>query len=259
VVIKSAVSLPDRLRLDAKVAIVTGASSGLGVAYAKALAEAGASVALGARRGRGLEATRNMVEGLGRRAIAVQADISRREDCRALVDATVNAFGRVDILVNNAGGGSAAPALTESEEHFRDVVDLNLHGSFWMAQASARVMPPGSSIVNISSVMALRTAKTDAAAYSASKAGVLGLTRDLAAQWAPKGIRVNAIAPGTFPTEATAGMSAEYIAKVVARRIPAGRLGDPEDAAAAVLFLASDAASYITGVTLPVDGGTLID
>jgi NAD(P)-dependent dehydrogenase (short-subunit alcohol dehydrogenase family) len=255
----SAGTVLDRLRLDGRVAIVTGASSGLGVTYAKALAEAGADVAIGARRADRLQDTRRMIERLGRRAVAVRTDVSRIEDCRALVDAAYKAFGRVDILVNNAGGGSSAAAEDETEEHFSRIVDVNLHACWRMAQACARVMEPGGSIINMSSVMGLRTAKEPAAAYSAGKAGVLGLTRDLAVQWAAKGIRVNAVALGTYPSEATAWMTDEYLEKLARRRIPAGRVGDPEEAAAAVVFLASDAASYVTGITLPVDGGAAIE
>jgi NAD(P)-dependent dehydrogenase (short-subunit alcohol dehydrogenase family) len=251
--------LMKRLRLDDRVAVVTGASSGLGVAYAKALAEVGADLAIGARRADRLEETRRLVESVGGRAVAVPTDVHERADCQRLVDAAMERFGRVDVLVNNAGGGTEAPAEEETEEHFASIVDLNLHGTFRMAQACARVMEHGSSIINVSSVLALRTAKADAAAYSASKAAVLGLTRDLAAQWAERGIRVNALALGTFPSEGSAYMTDEYVAKLVAHRIPAGRLGDPEDAAAAVVFLASDASSYVTGTTLAVDGGTSIE
>ena len=247
----------NRFRLDGKVAVVTGASSGLGVAFAHALAEAGASLALGARREDRLVETARAV---GKNAVAVRTDVTRVEDCDALVAAAMDTFGRVDILINNAGtGGRYNPATEDPPGHFRSVVDLNLMGSYWMAQACGRVMGPGSSVVNISSVMALTTAKMPAAGYSASKAAVLGLTRDLAAQWGPRGIRVNALLPGVFPSEATANYSENYRRKVIDAKIPLGRIGDPGDVAAAAVFLASDAAAYITGVSLPVDGGVLIN
>ena len=176
-------SVLDLFRLDGRVAIVTGASSGLGVAFARALAQAGADLVLAARRADRLEDTRRMVAGLGRRAIAVPTDVTDPAACSALVDRAVADFGRVDILVNNAGVGTAVPALKETPEQFRGVVELNLNGCYWMAQACARVMRPGSSIVNISSVIGITTAGLPQAAYSASKAGLIGLTRDLAQQW----------------------------------------------------------------------------
>jgi NAD(P)-dependent dehydrogenase (short-subunit alcohol dehydrogenase family) len=249
-----------RFDLSGKVAIVTGASSGLGVAFAKAMAEAGADVAIGARRVDRLEDTKRLIEAAGRRGIAVGTDVTVVEDCQALVDAAMDAFGRVDILVNNAGvGGEYHPATEDPPDHFRSVVDINLFATYWMAQAAGRVMQPGSSVINLSSVMALTTARMPAAGYSAAKAGVLGLTRDLAAQWGPeKGIRVNAILPGTFPSEQTAHYSENYKRKIIQARIPIGRIGDPEDVAATAVFLASDASSYITGVALPVDGGVLL-
>jgi NAD(P)-dependent dehydrogenase (short-subunit alcohol dehydrogenase family) len=168
-------------------------------------------------------------------------------------------FGRVDILVNNAGdGGEYHPATEDPPDHFRWVVDLNLFGSYWMAQAVGRVMGPGSSVINLSSVMALTTAKMPSAGYSSAKAAILGLTRDLAAQWGEKGIRVNALLPGTFPSEQTAHYSENYKKLIIKARMPIGRIGDPEDIAATAVFLASDASSYITGVALPVDGGVLL-
>ena len=245
----------DRFRLDGKVAIVTGASSGLGVAFGRALAEAGADLVLSARRADRLENTRRLVAEHGGRVLAVTADIAQPEQAQAVVDAAVNEFGRVDVLVNNAGKGTAVPATRETPEQFREVIDVNLSGCYWMAQACGRVMQPGSVIVNISSIVALTSGGLPQAAYSASKAGLIGLTRDLAVQWTGrKGIRVNALAPGFFPSEMTDQFPDGYIDSQLPR-VPAGRVGDPDELAAAVVFLASPAASYITGTTLVVDGG----
>jgi NAD(P)-dependent dehydrogenase (short-subunit alcohol dehydrogenase family) len=248
----------DRFRLDGRTAIVTGASSGLGVAFAQALAEAGADVALGARRTDGLAVTQGLVEAAGRRAMAVPTDVSLPADCDRLVLQTIDAFGKVDILVNNAGVGTAVPATRETPEQFRAVIDVNLNGSYWMAQACGRVMRPGSSIINVSSVLAMVTLALPQAAYSASKSALLGLTRDLAQQWTGrKGIRVNAVLPGFFISEMTDQFPDGYIDGQT-ERILAGRPGDPAELAAAVVFLASEASAYVTGATLAVDGGLLI-
>jgi len=254
----SAQPVLDMFRLDGKVAVVTGASSGLGVAFAEALAQAGADVALGARRVERLADTASLVEAAGRRAVSQATDVSDPDSCTALVQAAMDAFGRVDVLVNNAGLGTAVPATRETPEQFRSVVDVNLNGCYWMAQACGRVMQPGSSIVNISSVLGLTTAGLPQAAYSASKAALVGLTRDLAQQWTGrKGIRVNAIAPGFFTSEMTDEYPPGYLEGLLPR-VPAGRKGDPAELAAAVVFLASDAAGYVTGQTIAVDGGFTI-
>lgn len=173
-------SVLDRFRLDGRVAIVTGASSGLGVDFACSLAEAGADIALGARRVDRLATTARLVEKEGRRALAVATDIADPASCDALVTAAMEQFGRVDILVNNAGIGDTVPALKETSEQFRSVIDVNLNGCYWMAQATARIMKPGSNIVNIASVLGLTTDGLPHAAYTASKAALIGLTRDLA-------------------------------------------------------------------------------
>ena len=247
----------DRFRLDDRVAVVTGASSGLGAVFARALAEAGADLVLGARREDRLAETRASVEALGRRCVTVRTDVADPDDCRALVDAAMTGFGRLDVLVNNAGIGTSVPATRETPEQFRQVIDVNLNGCYWMAQAAAAVMAPGSSIVNISSVLGMTTAGLPQAAYSASKAGLIGLTRDLAQQWTSrKGIRVNALAPGFFTSEMTDSYPEGYLEKQC-ERILAGHIGDPDELAAALVFLVSDAGSYVTGVTLPVEGGLL--
>src|SRR3954454_12653614 len=213
----------DLFRLDGKVAIVTGASSGLGVDFAEGLAEAGADVAICARRVERLEQTRERVESLGRRCLVARADVADPDDCARVVEETMGALGRVDVLVNNAGIGTAVPATREAPEEFRRVVDVNLNGSYWMAQAGGRVMGRGPSIINIGSVLGSTTAGLPQAAYSASKAAIIGLTRDLAQQWTGRrGIRVNALAPGFFPSEMTDQYREGYYEQMKGR-MPAGR------------------------------------
>jgi NAD(P)-dependent dehydrogenase (short-subunit alcohol dehydrogenase family) len=245
----------DQFRLGDKVAIVTGASSGLGVAFAKALAEAGANLVLAARRADRLTETCRIVEETGRRAVAVAADVADPDSAQRIVDTAIEEFGHVDVLVNNAGIGTAVPATRETPPQFREVIDINLNGCYWMAQACGRAMQPGSAIINVSSVAALTSGGLPQAAYSASKAGLIGLTRDLAVQWTGrKGIRVITVAPGLFPSEMSDQFPEGYIAAQL-DRVPAGRTGHPEELAATVVFLASPAAGYITGSTIVVDGG----
>ncbi|MDF2826613.1 MAG: short-chain dehydrogenase, partial [Mycobacterium sp.] len=225
-------TLLDMFALDGKVVIVTGASSGLGVAFAQAFAEAGADVALGARRAEKLSDTAALVQATGRRALSVVTDVSSPDACQALVDATVAEFGRVDILINNAGIGTAVPATRETPDEFRQVVDVNLHGSYWMAQACGRVMQPGSSVINIASILGITTAGLPQAAYAASKAAIIGLTRDLAQQWGSrKGIRVNSLAPGFFKSEMTDEYKPGYLESQMPR-VVLGRTGDPAELAA---------------------------
>jgi NAD(P)-dependent dehydrogenase (short-subunit alcohol dehydrogenase family) len=248
----------DWFRLDGKVAIVTGGSSGLGEATALHLAEAGADVVVGARRTDRLDALCVEIERAGGRALSVAVDVTSPEECRRLVNSAVEGFGHLDVLVNNAGVGSAVPATRETPEQFRAVIDVNLFGAYWMAQAAARAMTSGGSIVNIASVLGITTAGLPQAAYTASKAGVIGLTRDLAQQWTGrKGIRVNALAPGYFATEMTAEYAPGYV-KSLEPRMLVGRQGELRELATVVIFLASDASSYVTGTVLPVDGGFTI-
>ena len=233
----------DRFRLDDKVVVVTGASSGLGVAFAQAFAEAGADLVLGARRVDRLPETGALVEAAGRRYAHLQTDVTDPDQCTALVQQAIDTFGRVDVLVNNAGLGWAKPATRETPAEFLRVLDVNLNGAYWMAQAFCRAATGGGSIINISSVLGIRPGMLPQAAYAASKAGLIGLTRDLAAQWTGrKGIRVNAIAPGFFPTEMTDEMDPKE-AEFVKASTPAGRLGDPAELASVAVFLASDAES----------------
>jgi NAD(P)-dependent dehydrogenase (short-subunit alcohol dehydrogenase family) len=173
----------ERFSLAGKVTLVTGASSGLGAGFARALAQAGADVVLAARRRAGLEAVSREIGRLGRSALAVETDVTDPEACRASVQAAVARFGRLDVLINNAGLGTAVPALRETPEQFREVIEVNLLGAYWMAQAAARVMRPGSTIVNVASVIGLMKSFSPQAAYAASKTGLIGLTRDLNQQW----------------------------------------------------------------------------
>ena len=245
----------DTFRLDGKVAVVTGASSGLGVAFAQALAQAGADLVLGARRVERLPETGALVEAENRNFVALKTDVTNPDDCTALIALAIERFGRVDILVNNAGVGTAVPATSETPEQFRNVIDVNLMGSYWMAQAFARAAKSGGAIVNISSILGMRPGGLPQAAYASSKAGVIGLTRDLAAQWtARKGIRVNALAPGFFPSEMTDELPDATI-EMVRTMTAAQRIGRPEELASTLIWLVSDASSYVSGVTVPVDGG----
>ena len=246
----------ERFSLAGKVALVTGASAGLGAGFAVALAQAGADVVLAARRRAGLEAVAAEIRTLGRGALAVETDVTDPEACQAAVQAAVGQFGHLDVLVNNAGLGTAVPALRETPEQFREVIDVNLLGAYWMAQAAAHAMPRGSAIVNVASVIGLMKSFSPQAAYAASKTGLIGLTRDLNQQWSGRrGIRVNAVAPGYFRSEMTATIPSDRLQDYIANTSTLGRMGEQHELDAAVIFLASPASSYIAGVTLAVDGG----
>jgi NAD(P)-dependent dehydrogenase (short-subunit alcohol dehydrogenase family) len=244
-------------RLDGKVAIVTGASSGLGARFARVLDAAGARVVVAARRVERLEALAAELHD----AAAVGCDLARPDAAESLVADTIERFGAVDVVVNNAGTYEKAPAVDEPLDRFREVIDVNLVAPFVVARTAARQMiesGTGGSIVNISSIWALvGVGQIPEASYAASKGGLVGLTRELAAQWARRGVRVNSLAPGWFPSEMTEGtmFGDERAERWIRNRTPIGRGGEEHELDGALLFLASDASSYVTGQVLCVDGG----
>ena len=245
--------------LSGQVALVTGAARGIGQAVAGALGDAGADLALADIRADRLAQSAKELAGPGRRVHAIEVDVRDGAAVRRMVEEAIAALGRLDILVNNAGGTFEAPFLQVNERGFRTLLDLNL-GSVWNATQAAAAWwiehGVAGRVVNVSSTEALK-ACPGYAAYSAAKAGVLNLTKTLAVELGPYGIRVNAIAPDYTHLEAIVGVEAPHEGAIGAR-IPLGRYGEPADHAGAVLFFASDLSAWITGQTLVVDGGALV-
>lgn len=239
-----------------RVAVITGASSGLGARFARVLVAAGARVVMGARRADRLEA---LVGELGAdRAVAVPTDVTDADQVERLVASAVERFGGLDVMVNNAGIAPVLPALEETVAAFSHVLAVNLAATFAGARAAARAMLPKGkgSVVNLAAGLGfVGSGRIPQAGYAASKGGVVNLTRELAAQWAPHGVRVNAIAPGWFRTEMTQAMWTESGHRFVERTVPLRRPGEEHELDGALLFLASDASSYMTGHTVVVDGG----
>ena len=250
-----------RFDLSGKVALVTGASSGLGVHFARTLASAGASVVIAARRADRLASLQAELHKAGNKAAAVELDVQSGKSVGAAFDAAENALGAIDIVVNNAGISIVKPALDMPEEDWDAVVDTNLRGAWLVAQTAAKrwvaAKRPGV-IVNIASILGLRTIG-EVAPYNASKAGLIHLTRALAMEWARHNIRVNAICPGYIETEMNSDFWKTPGGQRLIERIPQRRIGQPEHLDGALLLLASDAGTFMTGSVLTVDGGHMVN
>lgn len=248
----------DMFSLKGKIAVVTGASSGLGVTFAQALGEAGANLEITARRIDKLNIVAEDLKRLGIKARPFQSDVSNQDQVRSLVDDTVKNFGRLDIMINNAGVAALSPATEISLEGWNKVVSINLTGTFLCARTAAKQMikQGNGKIVNIASIYGAVGDVFPASPYYATKGAVINLTRDLAVEWAPYKINVNAIAPGFFPSEMTQGIfQGPHYLEYINKQTPLGRTGNPDDLKGAVVYLSSPASDYVTGQTIFVDGG----
>jgi 2-deoxy-D-gluconate 3-dehydrogenase len=247
----------DKFKLDGKIALVTGSSSGLGQAMAIGLAEAGAAVVCHASKEGGAAETIEKIAALGRATAEVSGDMADKTTPRRLIAEVIEKFGRIDILINNAGTIRRSPAVDFSEEDWEFVLEVNLSSIFRLSQAAGKKMieQGGGKIVNIASLLSFQGGIT-VPAYTASKSGVAGLTKAFANEWAKHKINVNAIAPGYFATKNTAALQADETRnRQILERIPAGHWGNPEDLAGAAVFLSSAASDYLQGHILVVDGG----
>jgi len=243
--------------LSGKRAIVTGASRGIGQAIATALAEAGADVGLLGRNVSALAETEAAIRASARHCVTAAADVSNVAETASAIDTLAEALGGIEIFVNNAGYEEVRPSLEVDEALWERIVDTNLKGAFFAAQAAAKRMAAGGAIINLCSLTSYVGIPT-AVPYGSSKSGLLGMTRALASEWAPLGIRVNAIAPGYFHTAMTDVFYQDKgWQEVMLAKIPQRRFGRMEDVGGAVIFLASDASAYVTGHCIPVDGGYL--
>jgi gluconate 5-dehydrogenase len=246
--------------LNGKVAIVTGGGRGIGLKMAEGLAEVGATIVLCSRKVENCQKAAQDLAKLGVKTLAMGCDVKSPASIQAVVDKTLERFGRLDILVNNSGVTWGGAVEEYSLEGWEKVMDTNMTGAFLFSQTAGRVMirQKNGSIINIASVMGVIGIQegADAIAYSASKGALITFTKDLAAKWAKHNIRVNAIAPGWFPTDMTKWVF-EHHSKKILSFVPMGRFGQPEELKGAVVYLASDASKYVTGIVLPVDGGQL--
>ncbi len=247
-----------RFRLDGKAALVTGAGTGLGAAMARGLAEAGADVAALGRRARLVSETARQIEGFGRGALAISADVTQAEEVKRAVSRVEETLGGIDVLINAAGVLNADASVDVSPEDFRFVLDVNLTGAFLCAQAVGRGMLErgGGSIVNVGTFLGERGHRPARAAYNASKYGVVGLTKSLAAEWGGGGVRVNCICPGVHRTPMLApALEDPAVEERLKEKTILGRVGEPEDIVGLTVFLASDASAYVTGARIFEDGG----